>query len=76
MNLTRGVKMGTRNLFVNHLKTYKAKDLHSDCAVVKRKKVDMAIREIENLVWLFRWRASSAKDDLEEIDRVIQRLRG
>ena len=68
--------MRTKNLFISHLKTYKAKDMHPDCAVVKRKKLDMGIKEIENLLWTMDWSTSGARDNLERIESIFKRLRG
>lgn len=42
--------MALKNMFYNKLKTYKAGKLHPDCEVVKKKKFDMAIKEIEKLL--------------------------
>lgn len=40
--------------FYKKLKTYKAKDLHPDCEVVKKKKLVKAVKEIENLIRCYR----------------------
>ena len=40
--------MKTDNMFYTKLKTYKAKDLHPDCEVIKKKKLEKAVKEINN----------------------------
>lgn len=50
------------NMFYNKLKTYKAKDLHPDCEVVKKKKLVMAIKEINNALYNCKWDLKRIRD--------------
>jgi hypothetical protein len=61
------------NMFYNKLKTYKAKDLHPDCEVVKKKKLAMAIKEINNALYNCRWDLNRIKD---AVNRSLSDLLG
>ncbi len=50
------------NMFYNKLKTYKAKDLHPNCEVVKKKKLAMAIKEINNALFECQWDLKRIRD--------------
>ena len=50
------------NMFYHKLKTYKAKDLHPNCEVVKKKKLAMAIKEIHNALFECQWDLKRIKD--------------
>ena len=50
------------NMFYNKLKTYKAKDLHPDCEVIKKKKLRIALREIHNALFECQWDLKRIKD--------------
>ena len=39
------------DMFYKKLKTYKAKDLHPDCEVIKKKKLEKAVKEINNILF-------------------------
>lgn len=54
------------NMFYTKLKTYKAKDLHPNCEVVKKKKVDKAVKEINRILFDYKW-------DLEQIMSRVSR---
>jgi hypothetical protein len=53
-------------MFYTKLKTYKAKDLHPNCEVVKKKKVDKAVKEINRILFDYKW-------DLEQIMSRVSR---
>ena len=55
-----------KDMFYTKLKTYKAKDLHPNCEVVKKKKVDMAVKEINRILFDYKW-------DLEQIMSRVSR---
>lgn len=61
------------NMFYNKLKTYKAKDLHPDCEVVKKKKLAMAIKEINNALFECKWDLKRIKDT---VSRSLANLLG
>lgn len=52
------------NMFYRKLKTYKAKDLHPNCEVVKKKKLAMAIKEINHAMLDYWW-------DLKRIRKAV-----
>lgn len=54
-----------KDMFYKKLKTYKAKDLHPNCEVVKKKKVDMAVKEINNILFECTW-------DFKNIQRQVR----
>ena len=55
-----------KNMFYTKLKTYKAKDLHPNCEVVKKKKLDKAVKEINRILFDYKW-------DLEQIKSRVSR---
>ena len=57
--------MKTDNMFYKKLKTYKAKDLHPDCEVIKKKKLDMAVKEINHILFECTW-------DFKNIQRQVR----
>ena len=59
-------KIKVERLFHKKLKTYKAKDLHPNCEVVKKKKVDIAVKEINRILFDYKW-------DLEQIMSRVSR---
>lgn len=54
-----------KDMFYKKLKTYKAKDLHPDCEVIKKKKLDMAVKEINNILFECTW-------DFKNIQRQVR----
>jgi hypothetical protein len=61
------------NMFYNKLKTYKAKDLHPNCEVVKKKKLAMAIKEINHAMVDYWWDLKHIRDS---ISRSLAKLLG
>ena len=52
-------------MFYKKLKTYKAKDLHPDCEVIKKKKLEKAVREIDKILFECTW-------DFKNIQRQVR----
>jgi len=61
------------NMFYRKLKTYKAKDLHPNCEVVKKKKLAMAIKEINHAMVDYWWDLKHIRDS---ISRSLAKLLG
>lgn len=61
------------NMFYKKLKTYKAKDLHPNCEVVKKKKLAMAIKEINNALFNYKWDLKHIRDS---VSRSLANLLG
>ena len=61
------------NMFYRKLKTYKAKDLHPNCEVVKKKKLAMAIKEINHAMLDYWWDLKRIRDS---VSRSLAKLLG
>ena len=53
------------NMFYKKLKTYKAKDLHPDCEVIKKKKLEKAVKEINKTIRRCTWDFRSIQRDVQ-----------